>query len=135
MMLGILIAGYAARGLPSQCWVLRFQLENRLYTKTMPPSLILPLIGLLVSASLARGSVRLLFAVAATLTVIVLIITMALEVPINSEIASWTAGAAPDGWTDLRDRWLWIHLVRTVVGMLAFVCATIGVSELRARDT
>jgi hypothetical protein len=61
MMLGIIIAGYAARGLPEESWTLRFQLENRLFTKTMLPSLMLPLIGLVASVALTRDAVRSLF--------------------------------------------------------------------------
>ncbi len=132
MMLGIFIAGYAARGLPEESWTLRFQLENRLFTKTMPPSLMLPLLGLIASVPLTRDAVRLLFAVAAVLTAIVLVITIALEVPINRQVASWTAGTAPANWAAVRDRWLWNHLARTVAGVVATVCAATALSELHA---
>jgi len=133
MMLGILIAGYAARGLPEESWTLRFQIENRLFTKTMPPSLMLPLLGLMALVPLTHDAVRSWFAVAAVLTAIVLIITIALEVPINRRVASWSAGAAPANWTAVRDRWLWYHLARTVVGLLAFLCAAAALSELHTR--
>jgi hypothetical protein len=73
-----------------------------------------------------------LFEVAAVLTAIVLVITVALEVPINRQVASWTAGAAPANWAAVRDRWLWNHLARTVAGVLAAVCAATGLSELHA---
>jgi hypothetical protein len=132
MMLGILIAGYAARGLPEESWTLRFQLENRLFTKTMPPSLMLPLLGLIALVPLTRDAVRYLFAVAAVLTAIVLVVTIALEVPINRQVASWTAGAAPANWAAVRNRWLWNHLIRTVAGVLAVVCAATALSELHA---
>ncbi len=132
MMLGIFIAGYAARGLPEESWTRRFQLENRLFTKTMPPSLMLPLLGLIASVPLTRDAVRSLFAVAAVLTAIVLVITIVLEVPINRHIASWTAGAAPANWAAVRDRWLWNHLARTGVGVLAFLCAAAALSELHS---
>jgi len=133
MMLGILIAGYAARGLPEESWTRRFQIENRLFTKTMPPSLMLPLLGLMALVPLTHDAVRSWFAVAAVLTAIVLIITIALEVPINRRVASWSAGAAPANWTAVRDRWLWYHLARTVVGVLAFLCAAAALSELHTR--
>jgi hypothetical protein len=133
MMLGIFIAGYAARGLPEESWTRRFQLENRLFTKTMPPSLMLPLLGLIASVPLTRDAVRPLFAVAAILTAIVLVITIVLEVPINRQVASWTAGAAPTNWGAVRNRWLWYHLARTVVGVLAVVCAAVALSELHAQ--
>jgi hypothetical protein len=134
MMLGIFIAGYAARGLPEESWTRRFQIENRLFTKTMPPSLMLPLLGLIASVLLTRDAVRSLFAAAAALTAIVLVITIALEVPINRQVASWTAGAAPADWTAVRDRWLRSHLARTVVGGLALLCAAAALSELHAHS-
>jgi Domain of unknown function (DUF1772) len=132
MMLGIFIAGYAARGLPEKSWTLRFQLENHLFTKTMPPALMLPLLGLVASVLLTRDTVRCLFAAATALTAVVLVITMALEVPINRQVASWTAGAAPANWAAVRDRWLWNHLARTGVGVLAFACAATALCELHA---
>ena len=45
-MLAIAIANYAALGLPETSWTLRFQSENTLFSKTMPPFLIAPTIGL-----------------------------------------------------------------------------------------
>ena len=133
MMLAIFIAGYAARGLPEESWTRRFQIENRLFTKTMPPSLMLPLLGLIASVPLTRDAVRSLFAVAAVLTALVLVITFALEVPINRQVASWMAGAAPANWAAVRDCWLWNHLARTIVGVLAFLCAAAALSELHTR--
>ena len=41
-MLAIGIANYAARVLPETSWTLRFQSENNLFAKTMPPFLIAP---------------------------------------------------------------------------------------------
>jgi hypothetical protein len=45
-MLAIGIANYAARGLPETSWTLRFQSENNLFSKTMPPFLIAPALRL-----------------------------------------------------------------------------------------
>jgi len=44
-MLAIWIANWAARELPEMSWTLRFQVENKLFTKTMPPSLMGPMVG------------------------------------------------------------------------------------------
>lgn len=94
---------------------------------------MLPLLGLMALVPLTHDAVRSWFAVAAVLTAIVLIITIALEVPINRRVASWSAGAAPANWTAVRDRWLWYHLARTVVGTLAFLCAAAALSALHTR--
>jgi hypothetical protein len=49
-MLAIAIANHAARSLPERSLTLRFQAENKLFNKTMPASLLLPLFGLIGSA-------------------------------------------------------------------------------------
>jgi uncharacterized membrane protein len=77
---------------------------------------------------LSHGSGRRYFAVAAFLMIVVLAITIGFEVPINKQVHSWTAGAAPANWDALRDRWLWNHLYRTITAVLALVSATIGLA-------
>jgi uncharacterized membrane protein len=129
-MLAIGIANYAARGLSETSWTLRFQLENDLFAKTMPPFLIAPAIGLLALFFLAHDHSRWMFAAAAVLILIVLAITMAINVPINRQVQSWTAGAAPSTWMFTRDRWLRFHLARTVVGLMSFAIAAIGLTSL-----
>ena len=71
-MLAIGIANYAARGLPETSWTLRFQSENNLFAKTMPPFLIAPAIGLVTLFFLAHDDARGMFAAAAVLILIVL---------------------------------------------------------------
>jgi len=125
-MLAIGLANRAARSLPERSWTLRFQAENKLFTKTMPPALLLPLIGLIWSALLTASAQRGLFFAAVALEVIVLVITMTIEVPINKQVASWRAGSAPPAWMEIRDRWLRFHCARTLVGACSFTCAAIG---------
>jgi hypothetical protein len=125
-MLAIAVANHAARSLPETSWTLRFQVEDKLFSKTMPPFLLLPLIGLIWSAFLTTTMQRAMFVAAAALEVIVLMITMAVEVPINTQVQSWTAGSAPSMWPATRDRWLRFHWLRTLVGACAFASAAIG---------
>jgi hypothetical protein len=125
-MLAIALANHAARELPETTWTLRFQAENKLFTKTMPPSLLLPLLGLVCSAFLTLSTQRGMFSAAGALEVIVLVITMAVEIPINTQVQSWQAGSAPPTWMAIRDRWLRYHWMRTVVGVCSFACAAIG---------
>ena len=129
-MLAIGRANYAARGLPETTWTLRFHSENDLFAKTMPPFLIAPATGLAILYFLTHDDAREMFATAAVLILIVLAITMAINVPINREVQSWTAGAAPSTWMLTRDRWLKFHLVRTVVGLLSFAVAATGLTSL-----
>jgi len=106
------------------------QSENDLFTKTMPPFLIVPAIGLVTLFFLARDNDRGMFAASAVLILIVLAITIAINVPINRQVQSWTAGAAPSTWMFTRDIWLRFHLVRTVVGLMFSATAAIGLSSL-----
>jgi hypothetical protein len=95
-ILAIAVANHAARSLPETGWTLRFQAENKLSTKTMPASLLLPLFGLIGSAILTMSTQRGMFSAAVALEVVMLVITMAIEVPINKQVASWKAGSP--GW-------------------------------------
>jgi uncharacterized membrane protein len=125
-MLAIALANHAARELPEGAWTLRFQVENKLFTKTMPPSLLLPLLGMTCSAFLTLSMQRVMFSAASALEVIVLAITVTVNIPINTQVQLWQAGSAPPVWMTIRDRWLRYHWIRTAVGVCSFVCAAIG---------
>jgi hypothetical protein len=125
-MLAIALASRAALTLPETSWTLRFQAENKLFTKTMPPFLLLPLIGLIGSAFLTDSIQRVMFSAAGALEVVVLVITMTIEVPINRQVDSWKAGSAPPTWIAIRDLWLRFHWLRTAAGAGSFTCAAIG---------
>ena len=66
-MLAIALANHAALTLPETSWTLRFQVENKLFTKTMPPFLVLPLIGLIWSAFLTVSIQCVMFSAAGAL--------------------------------------------------------------------
>jgi uncharacterized membrane protein len=127
-MLAIALANQAARTLPEKIWTLRFQAENAVFSKTMPAFLLLPLLGLVALAFVCESQQRLFFVASAALEAIVLAITAAINIPINTEVDSWPAGSAPASWMAVRDRWLRFHWLRTVVGAGAFIAAVIGLS-------
>jgi uncharacterized membrane protein len=124
-MLAIGIANWAARGLPEMSWTLRFQLENKLFTKTMPPSLITPTVGIIGALFFVQGRAFAFMVASAFFTGVVLVITMACNVPINNQVSAWTAGSAPPTWRVIRDRWLKFHSIRTVAGVIAFGCIVV----------
>ena len=51
------------------------------------------------------------------LFIIALIITLAIEVPIDNQIRTWTATAIPADWQDIRDRWERYHTIRTFLSL------------------
>jgi uncharacterized membrane protein len=88
----------------------------------MPSALLsaLVLCVLLVRERQRRAS---LFASAAlVLMAIALVITLAVNVPIDGQIVSWTTAALPPDWRAIRDRWEFYHGLRTVVSLAALTC-------------
>ncbi|WP_433973622.1 anthrone oxygenase family protein [Tunturiibacter lichenicola] len=129
-LLGSGLVGLSAKGLPEEMWTKSFQLEDALYSKAMPPLFVTSLAALFVSCFVTRGSARGLFVAATVFMLVVLIVTLWGEVPLNQQIQTWVPGAAPANWADIRDRWLANHLVRTIAGLLGFVCATVGLAKM-----
>ena len=50
-------------------------------------------------------------------------LTRSVNVPINNELARWSADAVPAHWAELRDRWNEANLVRCVAALLCFGAA------------
>jgi hypothetical protein len=69
--------------------------------------------------------------VACLLIVIALLITLIVEVPIDSQIKTWTATTQPSDWTVIRARWESFHAARTFVslGSLASFIAAVLISR------
>jgi uncharacterized membrane protein len=59
------------------------------------------------------------------LMIAVLVITLAVEVPIDNLIANWTEEALPTNWQQIRARWAAFHTLRTFVSLGA-VAAAVG---------
>ncbi|HVD80518.1 MAG TPA: anthrone oxygenase family protein, partial [Propionibacteriaceae bacterium] len=77
-------------------------------------------IGLVVVLLLfrSRSPIAAWLAVAALLLMIaVLVITVAVEVPIDNMIATWTDATLPQDWQDIRARWAAFHTLRTFVSL------------------
>ncbi|MGY2093597.1 anthrone oxygenase family protein [Nocardia gipuzkoensis] len=68
-------------------------------------------------------------AVALALLVSVVVISAAVNLPINAEQLDWSVVAPPADWAQVRDRWQIAHLVRTVAAVAAFICL-IGIAEM-----
>lgn len=125
-MMGTGLSLYSSCGLEETAWTQRFQLEDSLFARVMPPVSQAQLLCLVVATFLERDAHRILLAVATILSLVVLAITLVLEVPINKQIQSWTPGAAPAIWSAIRGRWLWNHLYRATAALLAFVLSTLA---------
>jgi uncharacterized membrane protein len=55
-----------------------------------------------------------------------LVITLAVEVPIDKQIQDWTAATLPGDWRSIQSRWELFHTIRTLVSIGAVVAVTIA---------
>jgi uncharacterized membrane protein len=60
------------------------------------------------------------------LMVAALVITLAVEVPIDNQIQTWTAATLPGDWRSIQSRWELWHTIRTFASIAAVVAATIS---------
>jgi len=130
ILVGTGMAEFTARGLPESSWVMRFQLEDRLFAKAMPPLMLGTLLALIAASLLARGNTRFALGISVLFLVFVLVVTVGFEVPLNKQILSWTPGSAPPTWQHVRDLWLQRHLLRTISSVLSFICALIASARI-----
>ena len=87
----------------------------------MPASIISLLILLIVSWKRKSVYFYCIF-ITLILFIIALIITVAVEVPIDNQIKTWTAGTVPSDWQSIRDHWQFYHTVRTFVSLTGVAC-------------
>ena len=96
--------------------------------------------ALVLSALLFRGRYThaSLFASAAfVLMVVALVITLAVNVPIDRQIQSWTTATLPPDWQAIRNRWEFYHGLRTALSLVALSClfvSTLATTGRRALD-
>lgn len=58
------------------------------------------------------------------LFLVVFAVSVAVNVPINHDQATWSVAAPPSDWAGIRDRWQIAHVVRTAAAVLAFAGLT-----------
>ena len=123
ILVGTGMAQLTAQGLPESSWVMRFQLEDHLFAKAMPPLMLSTLLALIGVFVLSDGHARWWSGASIVFMLLVLAITIRFEVPLNKQIQSWTPGSVPPDWQRVRDLWLQRHLLRTIAGSLSFICS------------
>jgi uncharacterized membrane protein len=55
-----------------------------------------------------------------------LVITLAVEVPIDNQIQDWTAATLPADWRRIQSRWELFHTIRTFISIAAVIAVTIS---------
>ena len=92
----------------------------------MPAALVSSVLLLIVLFRQRRLAAFKLALAGLLLMVGALIITLAVNVPIDDEINRWSVNTLPPDWTTMRDRWQLYHTIRTFVsiGALSFAIAS-----------
>ena len=104
----------------------------------VPMAILLPLalLSALVTLVLLRREGRPVafwwLAAGFALMVVALVLTLAVEVPIDNQIQDWTAATLPGDWRSIQARWELFHTIRTFLSIGAVVAATIS-ATLAAR--
>jgi Domain of unknown function (DUF1772) len=60
------------------------------------------------------------------LMVAALVITLAVEVPIDNQIQAWTVATLPGDWRSIQTRWELFHTIRTFLSIAAVAAVTIS---------
>jgi uncharacterized membrane protein len=84
----------------------------------MPASILCLLILLIRSWKIKTVYFYCIFA-ALLLSVIALVITVGVEVPIDNKIRIWTVATIPSDWKNIREKWEAYHTIRTFVSLSA----------------
>ena len=105
-----------------------------------PMAILLPLalLSALITLVLARQEGQLVafwwLAAGFLLMVAALVVTLAVEVPIDNRIEGWTVATLPADWRSIQARWELWHTVRTFASIAALVAATISAVVTTRRD-
>jgi uncharacterized membrane protein len=105
-----------------------------------PMALLLPLALLSALVTLAllwpdRGAAFWWMAAGFLLMVAALVLTLAVEVPIDNQIQDWTAATLPGDWRSIQSRWELFHTLRTFASLAALLAATISATVARVSLT
>jgi uncharacterized membrane protein len=106
----------------------------------VPMALLLPLALLSALVTLAllwpdRGAAFWWMAAGFLLMVAALVLTLAVEVPIDNQIQDWTAATLPGDWRSIQSRWELFHTLRTFASIAALLAATISATVARVSLT
>jgi uncharacterized membrane protein len=106
----------------------------------VPMAILLPLALLSALVTLAllwrggRAAARWWLLAGLLLMVAALVITLAVEVPIDNQINTWTAATLPGDWRSIQTRWELFHTIRTFLSIAAVVAVTISAAVTARPD-
>jgi uncharacterized membrane protein len=92
----------------------------------LPLALLSALLTLVLLWRSGRGAAFWWLAAGFLLMVAALVITLAVEVPIDNQIRDWTAATLPGDWRSIQSRWELWHTVRTFLSIGALIAVTVS---------
>ncbi|WP_306337325.1 anthrone oxygenase family protein [Streptomyces sp. KL118A] len=92
---------------------------DTLASATLIPA-ILATVLLIVAVRRSRGPALWLPVAALALMLVVLVVTLTINLPINGDQNDWDVTAPPSDWAEVRDEWQSAHVVRVVAAVGAF---------------
>ena len=116
----------ALTALPASTYVEVQQALNRNYRAPIPVLYtVVNVSALTVVVLLIRARKTLAFAlslIALLCSALLTASTLLINVPINTEVLTWSSQAPPVNWAEVRDRWNQAHVFRTVLAVVALAC-------------
>ena len=121
--------------LPASSFVLFQQQLHIRFAILMPILLFTSLLSGLISLVLLRRELKtktFVFTLIATLaTLSVVVLTRAVNIPINEALMTWQASSPPPNVMELWSPWEKIHTIRTIVSVIGFSSLLLGVLSVR----
>ena len=129
LYVGTGLAQHSNLGVAYEPWVLRQQAEVGLFKDFMPQlgwaAVILPALAAMVAPSAQRW----FFAAASALIIGTIISTSFGELPLNRLIQDWNPQVPVAGWEGMRASWMHAHWTKTIMSVIAFTVATVGLAR------
>jgi uncharacterized membrane protein len=130
-------ASFARPELSPSSFVTFQQVQHVHFVKMMPVLLgiaILSSLAWLVSIRSRIGTADFLFLALGTVGFVsILVLTRAVNVPINNQLMTWSASSPPPDVMKIWMRWEQVHTVRTVIAVFGFACEVLALGTSTTR--
>jgi hypothetical protein len=90
------------------------------------PTSLLSMVPILLYSHVSNSVAFGLDATAFVLNLLSLIVTVVFEIPIVSEMVTWTSSSLPKNGQQRRDRWITVHMIRVFAGMASLLSLIIA---------
>jgi len=101
--------------------------------RILMPSSVIGLVVLLIGSWKTKTRYFYCILTALVFFLAALLITLAVEVPIDNQIRTWTAATVPADWEDIRDRREQYHTLRTFLSLGCVAFFTLAILNKRNR--